>query len=44
MMLLSVANLAYYQELMAGIRQAIAEHRFLDHRQSLVAQWNRAEE
>ena len=44
MMLLSVANLAYYQELMAGMRQAIAEHRFLDHRQGLVAQWNRAEE
>jgi queuine tRNA-ribosyltransferase len=44
MMLLSLANLAYYQELMAGLRQAIAEHRFLDHRQGLVAQWNRAEE
>ena len=43
-MLLSWHNLAYYQELMAGMRQAIAEHRFLDHRQGLVAQWNRAEE
>jgi queuine tRNA-ribosyltransferase len=44
MMLLSLANLAYYQELMAGIRQAIAEHRFLDHRERLLAEWNRVEE
>jgi queuine tRNA-ribosyltransferase len=42
MMLLSIANLAYYQELMSGIRQAIAEHRFLDHRDCLMAEWNRA--
>jgi len=40
MMLLSIANLAYYQELMAGVRQAIAERRFIDHRDGLVAQWS----
>jgi queuine tRNA-ribosyltransferase len=44
MMLLSLANLAYYQDLMAGIRRAIAEHRFLDHRERLVAEWSRVEE
>jgi queuine tRNA-ribosyltransferase len=40
MMLLSIANLAYYQELMAGIRQAIAERRFIDHRDRLMAEWS----
>ena len=43
MMLLSWANIAYYQELMQGIRQAIAEDRFEDFRHQTKAQWKRGD-
>jgi queuine tRNA-ribosyltransferase len=38
-MLLSAINLAYYQDLMQGIRAAIAGGRFADFRQSTMAAW-----
>jgi queuine tRNA-ribosyltransferase len=43
MMLLSWANVAYYQQLMQGIRQAIAEGRFEDFRHETKAQWKRGD-
>ena len=42
MMLLTWANLAYYQELMAGLRQAIAERRLADLIAETKAGWARA--
>ncbi|MGO8738085.1 tRNA guanosine(34) transglycosylase Tgt [Rhodoblastus sp.] len=39
MMLLTWVNLAYYQELMAGARAAIAEGRFADYRRQVKAAW-----
>ena len=39
MMLLSWANIAYYQQLMAGIREAIAQGRFEDFRRETKARW-----
>jgi queuine tRNA-ribosyltransferase len=44
MMLLSWANVAYYQSLMQGIRQAIAEGRFADFTASTQEQWKRGAE
>ena len=41
MMLLSWANIAYYQSLMQGIRAAIAERRFEDFRLQTKEQWKR---
>ncbi len=41
MMLLSWANVAYYQELMQGIRQAIAEGRFEQFKHTTKEQWER---
>jgi len=38
-MLLSLVNLYYYQELMAGIRAAIAERRFGEFRLQIKAGW-----
>ena len=43
MMLLSWANIAYYQSLMLGIRAAIAEGRFEDFRHATIAQWKRGD-
>jgi queuine tRNA-ribosyltransferase len=43
MMLLSWANIAYYQSLMQGIRSAIAEGRFEEFRLSTKEQWQRSE-
>ena len=43
MMLLSWANVAYYQELMQGIRAAIAEDRFEELRALTKEQWKRAD-
>ena len=43
MMLLSWANIAYYQELMQGIRAAIAEGRFAEFRALTQEQWKRGE-
>ncbi len=43
MMLLSWANIAYYQSLMQGIRQSIAEDRFLDFRTATKEQWKRGD-
>ena len=43
MMLLSWANIAYYQELMLGIRAAIAENRFDEFRQLTKEQWKRGD-
>lgn len=43
MMLLSWANIAYYQSLMQGIRAAIAEGRFEDFRRATKEQWQRGE-
>jgi queuine tRNA-ribosyltransferase len=37
--LLTTINLAYYQKLMAGIRGAIAEHRFAEFRAATLQQW-----
>lgn len=39
MMLLTWNNLAYYQTLMAGMRQAIIERRFADFRDRTIAGW-----
>ena len=39
MMLVTWANLAYYQDLMAGLRLAIAEGRFADHVAAVKAGW-----
>jgi len=39
MMLLTEINLSYYQELMAGMRLAIAEHRFEDFRRMTKEDW-----
>jgi len=39
MMLVTWANLAYYQDLMAGLRLAIAESRFADHVAAVKAGW-----
>ncbi len=43
MMLLSWANIAYYQSLMQGIRLAIAESRFEEFRLATKAQWQRGD-
>ncbi|MGB9141484.1 MAG: tRNA guanosine(34) transglycosylase Tgt [Aestuariivirga sp.] len=43
MMLLSWANIAYYQELMQGIRAAIAKDRFEEFRILTKEQWRRGE-
>ncbi len=43
MMLLSWANIAYYQELMQGIRAAIAEDRFEAFRAATKEQWKRGD-
>ncbi|MDB5643674.1 MAG: tRNA guanosine(34) transglycosylase Tgt [Hyphomicrobiales bacterium] len=43
MMLLTWNNLAYYQELMAGMRAAIAERRFQDHKAETKARWARGD-
>ena len=43
MMLLTWSNLAYYQELMAGIRAAIAAGRLADFIDATKAEWTRAE-
>ena len=43
MMLLSWANIAYYQSLMQGIRAAIAEGRFEDFRAAAKEQWQRGD-
>jgi len=37
--LLSIVNLTYYQDLLAGARAAIAAGRFADHRAQTVEQW-----
>lgn len=44
MMLLSWANIAYYQELMQGIRAAITEGRFEDFRYRTKAQWKQGDQ
>jgi queuine tRNA-ribosyltransferase len=44
MMLLTWVNLAYYQDLMAGMRTAIAEGRFDDFRSQTKEDWGRAGE
>jgi len=41
--LLSTVNLAYYQELMAGMREAIAGRRFADFRDETMAGWERGD-
>jgi len=41
--LLSTVNLAYYQELMAGMRAAIEAGRFGDFRAATIAGWGRAD-
>ena len=41
--LLSTINLAYYQTLMAGMREAIAARRFADFRNYTTAQWERGD-
>ncbi|MFZ0988321.1 MAG: tRNA guanosine(34) transglycosylase Tgt, partial [Xanthobacteraceae bacterium] len=38
-MLLSIVNLFYYQDLTAGARAAIAQHRFADYRAEIEQQW-----
>jgi len=43
MMLLSWANIAYYQSLMQGIRSAISEGRFEDFRLATKEQWKRGD-
>ena len=43
MMLMSWANIAYYQSLMQGIRAAIAEGRFEDFRRQTKEQWRAGE-
>jgi queuine tRNA-ribosyltransferase len=42
-MLLSAVNLAYYQELMAGMREAIERGRFEDYRRSVKEGWERSD-
>lgn len=42
-MLLSQINLAYYQALMKGAREAIAAGRFADYRQAVKAGWDRGD-
>ncbi len=44
MMLLTWVNLAYYQDLMAGAREAIAAGRYADYRAEVRANWDRAGE
>ena len=44
MMLLSWANVAYYQNLMSEIRLAIAESRYNDFRGHILDSWNRSED
>jgi queuine tRNA-ribosyltransferase len=41
--LLSAINLAYFQELMAGMRAAIAKGRFADFRMATMAQWQQGD-
>ncbi len=41
--LLSTINLAYYQALMAGMREAIAAGQFADFRAATMAQWERGD-
>jgi queuine tRNA-ribosyltransferase len=41
--LLSTINLAYYQSLMAGMREAIAARRFVEFRNHTTAQWERGD-
>jgi len=41
--LLSTINLAYYQSLMGGMREAIAARRFAEFRDSTIAQWERGD-
>ena len=41
--LLSTINLAYYQTLMAGMREAIAARRFADFQDHTIAQWERGD-
>ena len=43
MMLLSWANIAYYQSLMQGIRTAISENRFEEFRVATKEQWKRGD-
>ena len=43
MMLLSWANVAYYQSLMQGIRDAIEKGRFEDFRLATKEQWKRGD-
>jgi queuine tRNA-ribosyltransferase len=43
MMLLTWINLAYYQDLMAGMRSAIAESRFADYRAAAQEGWKRGD-
>jgi len=43
MMLLTWANVAYYQSLMQGIREAIAQGRFEDFRLATKEQWKRGD-
>ncbi len=43
MMLMSWANVAYYQSLMQGIREAIAQDRFEDFRAATHEQWKRGD-
>ena len=42
-MLLTWNNLAYYQELMAGMRAAIAAGRFSDHVAEVKSGWERGD-
>ena len=44
MMLITAINLSYYQELMAGMRKAIAEKRFADFYGEVKAGWARGDE
>jgi queuine tRNA-ribosyltransferase len=44
MMLLTWVNLAYYQDLMAGLRRAIAERRLEEHVAALKAAWQDGDE
>ena len=41
--LLSTVNLAYYQALMAGMREAIAAGRFAAFRDAAIAQWQQGD-
>jgi queuine tRNA-ribosyltransferase len=42
-MLISAVNLAYYQELMEGMRAAIAASRFADFREEARGRWARGD-